>query len=52
MFTIDSENNIAAHGEVPAGSENLQSFTSEKELRKLTAEWPASRLADTWIGIA
>jgi len=24
-FTIDSENNIAAHAEVPAGGENLQS---------------------------
>lgn len=26
MFTINSEDNIAAHAEIPAGSDNLQSF--------------------------
>ena len=31
-FTIDSENNIAAHAEVPASADNLQTFASEKEL--------------------
>ena len=40
MFTIDSDNNIAAHAEVPAAATNLQSFATEKELAKLTAEWP------------
>ena len=34
-FTIDSEDNIAAHAEIPAGSDNLQSFASEKELTDL-----------------
>ena len=43
MFTIDSENNIAAHAGVPAASDNSQSFATEKELAKLTAEWPSSR---------
>jgi len=32
--------NIAAHTEAPAGSENLQSFASEKDLAKLAV--PAS----------
>jgi Protein of unknown function (DUF3489) len=51
-FTIDSENNIAAHAEVPAGSENLQSFASEKELAKLAGEWPGSRLVEVWNSFA
>ena len=51
-FTIDSENNITAHVEVPAGGENLQSFATEKELAKLIAEWPASRLIDAWNSFA
>ena len=37
-FTIDSDNNIAAHAEVSAGSENMQSFATEKELAKLSVE--------------
>ncbi len=41
-FIVDTENNIAAHAEVPASSENLQSFASEKELAKLAGEWPGS----------
>lgn len=45
-FTIDTENNIAAHAAVPANSENLQSFATEKELAKLAAEWPGARLVD------
>jgi hypothetical protein len=43
-FTIDSDNNITAHGELPAGADQSQSFTNQKELAKLTAEWPMSRL--------
>jgi Protein of unknown function (DUF3489) len=50
-FTIDTENNIAANEQVPAG-DNLQSFASEKELAKLSAEWPASRLAEIWNSFA
>ena len=49
-FTIDSENNIAAHAEVPAGAENLQSFATEKELAKLAPSGPA--LAWSRSGIA
>jgi hypothetical protein len=43
-FPIGSENNIAAHAAVPADLENLEAFTTEKELAKLAAEWPGSRL--------
>ena len=48
MFTIDSDNNIAAHAGSPASTENLEMFASEKEIAKLAADWPASRLMETW----
>lgn len=51
-FTIDTGNNIAAHAEVPAGSENIQAFASEKELAKVAAERPGSRLAEIWNSFA
>jgi hypothetical protein len=52
VFTIDAENNIMAHAELPAGADESQSFSSAKELAKLTAEWPVSRLVDTWNSFA
>ncbi len=51
-FTIDTDNNITAHAELPAGADATQSFASQKELAKLTADWPISRLADTWNSFA
>lgn len=48
IFTIDSENNITAAGTDAAIPENTQQFTSEKELGKLAADWPAERLVDIW----
>ena len=51
-FTIDAENNITAHAGLPAGTDESQSFSTAKELTKLTAEWPASRLVDTWNSFA
>jgi hypothetical protein len=51
-FTIDSENNITAHVGLPAGADESQSFTNQKELAKLTTDWPMSRLIDTWNGFA
>ena len=51
-FTIDAENNITAHAELPAGGDESQSFSSAKELAKLTAEWSVSRLVDTWNSFA
>jgi hypothetical protein len=52
MFTIDSENNITAHAAFPAGADESQSFSTARELAKLTAEWPMSRLVDAWNGFA
>ena len=51
-FTIDSENNIAAHGGSPANADNLQSFSTEKELAKLSGDWPAARLVEVWNSFA
>lgn len=51
MFTIDSENNITAHTGLPAGSDQT-AFATEKELAKLAAEWPASRMVEIWNSFA
>lgn len=51
-FTIDSDNNISAFAEAPVAADQTESFSSEKELGKLTANWPASRLVDTWNSFA
>jgi hypothetical protein len=51
-FTIDSENNIVAHAGTPASADNQQAFASGKELAKVTAEWPASRLNEVWNSFA
>ena len=51
-FTIDSDNNIAAHAGLPASAENTQSFSTAKELAKLAADWPANRLVDIWNSFA
>ena len=49
IFTIDSENNIAAHGSASAVTDKgSEQFTSEKELAQLAADWPGSRLVDIW----
>ena len=52
IFTIDATNNIMAHAELPAGADESQSFTNQKELAKLTTGWPISRLVDTWNSFA
>jgi len=51
-FTIDPDNNIAALVGDPAGAANLETFSTAKELAKLTADWPISRLVDTWNSFA
>jgi hypothetical protein len=38
--------------EVPAGTDRSTTFTSEKEMAKLTADWPVSRLIDIWNSFA
>jgi hypothetical protein len=51
-FTIDTENNITAHGtpEEAAGATAtpFDSFTSEQELAGLACPWPANRLVAIW----
>jgi hypothetical protein len=51
-FTIDAENNIVAHAGTPAHADHLQPFATEKELAKLAATWPGSRLAEIWNSFA
>src|SRR6266849_10599934 len=49
IFTIDSENHIAAHGSASEVTDkSCEQFTSEKELAQLAAAWPGSRLVDIW----
>ena len=52
MFTIDPDNNITALAEVSAGARPAHSFSSEKELAQLTAEWPMARLVEAWNSFA
>src|SRR5512141_1324058 len=49
-FTIDSDNNITALLKAPADPTNT--FASEKDLAKLTAEWSATRLMECWSSFA
>jgi len=51
-FTIDTDDDIAAYAAVPANLENAQAFATEKELAKLSAEWPGSRLVQVWNSFA
>ena len=51
-FTIDPDNNITALVEVPTGTDRSTTFSSEKELAKLIADWPISRLIDAWNSFA
>ena len=52
-FTIDENNNITVLGtkEEATGANGL-AFSSQKELAKLSAEWPVSRLIEIWNGFA
>jgi hypothetical protein len=52
IFTIDSENNIAAHGsESEITDKACEQFTSENELAQLAADWRGRRLLDIWSRI-
>ena len=51
-FTIDTDNNITAHAAAPDAQDNLAAFASQKELSNATAEWPISRLVETWNSFA
>jgi hypothetical protein len=51
-FTMDTDNNITAHGtpeEAAATSATpFDSFASQKELAELAAGWPGERLVAIW----
>ena len=51
-FTIDTDNNITAHGTpeeaAAATTTPFDSFSSQEELAELIANWPAERLVATW----
>ncbi|MGD1096531.1 MAG: DUF3489 domain-containing protein [Bryobacteraceae bacterium] len=51
-FTLNTENNITAFSGKPADAATGETFTSQKELGKLSADWPASRLVDVWNSFA
>jgi hypothetical protein len=52
-FSIDETNNIKAFGaKQEAVSVSGLPFSSQKELAKLTAEWPVSRFIEIWNGFA
>lgn len=51
-FAIDSDNTITAYLAGDAIPENHAQFTSEKELTKLAANWPADRLVEVWNSFA
>jgi hypothetical protein len=51
-FTIDTDNNITALETAPAEQDGLVAFATEKEFTKATAEWPISRLVETWNSFA
>ena len=50
IFTIDTDNNITAFSakDAKAADSGAESFSSKRDLGKLTADWPMSRLIDTW----
>ena len=55
-FTIDPDNNITCYATPEQAQDTLalgaQLFTCQKELAKASAEWPISRLVETWNGFA
>lgn len=55
-YTISSDNNITAFPTPEAAQDTLalgaMAFTSQKELAKLAADWPTSRLGEIWNSFA
>ena len=51
-FAIDQDNAITAYLAGEAIPEDHARFSSEKELAKLAANWPADRLVEIWNGFA
>jgi hypothetical protein len=51
-FAIDNDNTITAYLAGEAIPEDQARFSSEKDLTKLAANWPADRLVEIWNGFA
>jgi hypothetical protein len=53
IFTIDHDNNVTAFASTAEAKSDPESerFRSAKELAKLTANWPGSRLLEIWNGL-
>ncbi|MCL5742471.1 MAG: DUF3489 domain-containing protein [Acidobacteria bacterium] len=47
IYTIDDNNIISARSETPIDMSGTR-FCTQRDLAKATAEWPVSRLAETW----
>ena len=52
IFAITTDNNITAFTAAEQVPEGQQRFATEKELAKVSAEWPISRFIDVWNGFA
>lgn len=51
-FAITTDNNITAFTAAEHVPEGQDHFASEKELAKVSADWPISRFVDVWNGFA
>ena len=51
-FTIDDRNIIARLATHQRTAREVEKFSSEKELAKLAAQWPARRLVEIWNGMS
>src|SRR5260221_12100229 len=50
-FTIDAHNAVARLDRHKHPTQDAEKFSSENELAKLAAPWPASRLVEIWNGM-
>jgi hypothetical protein len=51
-FSLDTDKNITAHDATPAAQDNVVAFATEKELTKLSADWPITRFVEVWNAFA
>jgi hypothetical protein len=51
-FAITTDNNITAFTAAEQVPEGQQRFATEKELAKVSAEWPIGRFVEVWNGFA
>ena len=51
-FTLHTDKNITAYDATPAAQDNVVAFATEKELTKLSADWPITRFVEVWNAFA